>query len=140
LRLRVTPALFVAAVPVSCAGGPPEPGRTYRIGFGGDKPLHYVGPDGQATGLAVTLVREAARRRGIRLEWIPARLALSDQQDGRLDLFVLLADLRESHREIYLSRPCLATESAFPVMQPLTPDSLLLKVEQVLRGECKRAG
>src|SRR5690348_10414143 len=44
--------------------------RVYRIGWDPDPPFQAAGPDGSATGLAIELVREAARRRGIRLEWV----------------------------------------------------------------------
>ncbi|MBZ5594208.1 MAG: transporter substrate-binding domain-containing protein [Acidobacteriia bacterium] len=48
----------------------PKPGQQiYRIGFENEPPLHFVGKDGQATGLAVDMVAEAASRRGIRLHW-----------------------------------------------------------------------
>src|SRR4051812_24880256 len=44
--------------------------RVYRIGWQPGPPFQALGVEGQATGLAVELVREAARRRGIRLEWV----------------------------------------------------------------------
>src|SRR6476661_2604942 len=47
--------------------------RVSRIRFENSPPIHFVGKDGQATGLAVELVAEAARRRGIRLQWVVTR-------------------------------------------------------------------
>jgi two-component system, cell cycle sensor histidine kinase and response regulator CckA len=44
--------------------------RTYRMGWQADPPFQSQDPGGKPTGLAIDLVREAARRRGIRLEWI----------------------------------------------------------------------
>ncbi|HXJ44185.1 MAG TPA: ATP-binding protein [Bryobacteraceae bacterium] len=101
--------------------------HTYRIGFGGDKPLHYAGPDGKPTGLAVAVVSAAARHRGIRLEWIQSVDALEDLQARRIDLFVLLAALPERRKLVYLSAPYLASESAFMV-----PDESPYKVLQDL--------
>ncbi len=44
--------------------------RVYRIGWEDDPPYEQKADDGDPTGLAVELVREAAARRGIRLEWV----------------------------------------------------------------------
>jgi PAS domain S-box-containing protein len=44
--------------------------RVYRIGWQVDPPFQSADTDGKETGLAVDLVREAARRRGIQLQWI----------------------------------------------------------------------
>src|ERR1700751_5532182 len=44
--------------------------RVYRIGWMESPPFQVHGPDGKASGLSVDLVRRAARRRGIQLEWI----------------------------------------------------------------------
>jgi len=35
-------------------------------------PLHFADAAGKPTGLAVDLIKEAARRRGVQLEWIQA--------------------------------------------------------------------
>src|SRR5947207_14186002 len=44
--------------------------RIYRIGWYPDPPFQTAGADARPTGLAIELVREAARRRGIRHEWV----------------------------------------------------------------------
>ena len=43
--------------------------RSYRIGWELDPPFQMAGSDGQPTGLAVELIREAAKRSGIKLQW-----------------------------------------------------------------------
>jgi ABC-type amino acid transport substrate-binding protein len=43
---------------------------TYRIGWMISPPFQVRGPDGRASGISVDLVNLAARRRGIRLEWV----------------------------------------------------------------------
>jgi PAS domain S-box-containing protein len=100
----------------SCTESRHSPGP-FRIGYGGDRPLHYRDADGQPAGLAVAVVQEAAKHRGIRLEWVPATNAVSDLQAGRIDLFVLLTPLPERRKLIYLTQPYLATEAAFLVAQ-----------------------
>ena len=42
----------------------------YRIGWEHDPPFQVALANGEPSGLAIELVREAARRRNIRLEWI----------------------------------------------------------------------
>ena len=44
--------------------------RVYRVGVDGTPPWAEIGPNGEPGGLAVALLREAARRRGIKLQWV----------------------------------------------------------------------
>jgi ABC-type amino acid transport substrate-binding protein len=44
--------------------------RTYIIGWDVDPPDQVATKSGEPTGFAVELVREAAKRRGIRLQWV----------------------------------------------------------------------
>src|SRR5262245_31173594 len=44
--------------------------RVYRIGWQDVPPFQYKAKDGSLAGVAVELVRDAARRRGIRLQWV----------------------------------------------------------------------
>src|SRR5262245_53426075 len=82
--------------------------RVYRIGWQSDPPFHAVGEQGQATGLGVELVREAARRRGIRLDWIRqpdgGDAAL---REGRVDLWPLITIVPERRSYVHLTAPYL---------------------------------
>ena len=51
-------------------GGPKVTPRVYRMGWTDSPPFEVRGADGQPTGLAVDLLRTAARRRGISLQWV----------------------------------------------------------------------
>ena len=48
----------------------PEQPRTYRVGYANFPPFMLQNSDGSPGGFAVDVVREAARRRGIPLEWV----------------------------------------------------------------------
>src|SRR4051812_33547111 len=93
---------------------PPAFDRTkiYRIGYGNDAPMHFVGPDGQPTGLAVNLVQEAARRTGITLEWKQG--SGFNQRD--MDMWVLQTVRPERLKQLHLTEPYLQAESCFLVL------------------------
>ena len=90
--------------------------RLYRIGWEPDPPFQAEGLEGQATGLAVELVREAARRRGIRLEWVRQSdgpdAALRDQ---KVDLWPLITIIPERQSYIHFTEPYLQNEHCFLV-------------------------
>ena len=90
--------------------------RVYRIGWDPDPPFQAVGADAHPTGLAIELVREAARRRGIRHEWVRqpggADAALRDQ---KVDLWPLLTVIPERKGRVHITEPYLETEHCFLV-------------------------
>src|SRR5215471_4780467 len=84
--------------------------RVYRIGWNPDPPFQAIGANGQATGLAVELVREAARRRGVRLEWVrQAGGADAALRDRKVDLWPLLAIIPERNSYVHFTEPYLET-------------------------------
>ncbi len=117
--LGATGYVLLAAVLVFAAGyalvrqRPPafDHGKVYRIGYGNDAPYHFVGPDGSPMGLAVELVREAARRSGIKLEWVPGTGFNLDT----VDMWVLATITPERLKLLHLTEPYLQAESAFLV-------------------------
>ncbi len=96
---------------------PPNPRaqRVYRIGFGNDSPLHYPGPDGEPSGLAVEVIKEAARRSGIPLQWVRTTDGYREIMQGRVDMHVLITALPERSQFVHLVRPYLSTETCFLV-------------------------
>ena len=90
--------------------------RVYRIGWQVDPPFQTRGANGQASGLAVDLVRAAARRRGIRLEWSEhpegSEAALSGKQ---VDLWPFMTLRPERVGRFHISEPFLETELAILV-------------------------
>ncbi len=111
--LGVGLAGWLAGVLWVAASGPQvDRTRVYRIGYGNDAPLHFKGADGGPTGLAVDLVREAARRKGIQLEW---KLGSGFNQSA-MDLWVLHAITPERRKGAHLTEAYLQTESCFIVL------------------------
>ena len=88
----------------------------YRIGWSPDPPFQAAGADGRPTGLAIELVREAARRRGIRHEWVRqpggADAAL---RDHKVELWPLLTVIPERKSRVHITDPYLETEHCFLV-------------------------
>ena len=92
------------------------PDHVYRIGWQVDPPFQTRGAEGQASGLAVDLVRAAARRRGIRLEWSEhpegSEAALLGKQ---VDLWPFMTLRTERVGRFHISEPFLETELAILV-------------------------
>ena len=90
--------------------------RIYRVGWDPDPPFQVVGADGQPTGMAIELLREAAKRRGIRIEWVRqpggADAALRDR---KVDLWPLITILPERSSYAHITEPYLETEHCFLV-------------------------
>jgi PAS domain S-box-containing protein len=82
--------------------------RVYRIGWQEVPPFQQKGKDGNPSGVAVDLVRDAARRRGIRLEWVwypgSSEAALRNRE---VDLWPLITLTPERRGVIHISKPYL---------------------------------
>ncbi len=81
------------------------PARTYRIGFQYSPPRQFVDAHGQPYGSIIDILREAARRAHVTLDWVyvpggPDR-ALSD---GTIDLWPTVNELPERHH-LHFSEP-----------------------------------
>src|ERR1700676_4733854 len=50
-----------------------KPPRTLRVGVDQSPPFYEIQRDGSVRGLAIDVLNEAARRRGIRLIWMPLK-------------------------------------------------------------------
>lgn len=77
-----------------------------RMGFQNALPYQFRDAAGLPAGPAVDLMREAAARTGIRLQWVfdpegPEKALVT----GQADLWPLLADLPERHKFLYISAP-----------------------------------
>ena len=81
------------------------PSVTLRAGFA--EFLPYVGMDenGNPAGLAVQVVRQAAQRAGIRLQWVEVEDGEKALREGLIDLFPILTVSAERQRRFYTSVP-----------------------------------
>src|SRR5271169_5895877 len=101
LNRHRSPAIAVAVVAgIGLLGGflwtHRSPDRPLRVAFQNSPPYHFPDANGNPTGPAVDVLKEAARRQNIRLEWRysiegPER-ALSS---GAVDLWPIVGDLPE---------------------------------------------
>ncbi|MDQ2947025.1 MAG: ATP-binding protein [Acidobacteriota bacterium] len=92
--------------------------RVFRIGVNQSPPFNVVNPDGSFSGVGVEMVREAAKRTGIHLEWIAVKEDV-DQALGRgfVDLWPVLTDLPERRRRFHLTEPWLENRFILVVRQ-----------------------
>src|ERR1035438_1977530 len=79
-----------------------------KIGFQNSPPYQFPDAAGPPAGPAVELMRAAAAREGIRLEWVwapdgPEKALVS----GQADLWPLLVDLPERRKFLYITAPYL---------------------------------
>ena len=90
--------------------------RVYRIGWEVDPPFQERGADGGPTGLAIELVRDAARRHGIHLQWVlQAGGSEEALRDRKVDLWPLLTITPERKRVLHISDPYMQHENCFMV-------------------------
>lgn len=88
--------------------------RIFRIGYDGAPPLAEIGPEGEPSGLAVALLQEAARRRGVQLQWVPLPGVTPDQAlvSGEVDLWPAVAGSAHRHKLYHLTEPWLTASFA----------------------------
>ncbi len=111
----------VTGVPSACAAmGLHRPGqdwktspggRPWRIGITEHPPFEVVRPDGTAGGVAVEIVTEAARRKGIQLEWVVKTGNIEHLLlNGEVDLWAILSDFPARRKHIHVTEPWLRNE------------------------------
>jgi signal transduction histidine kinase/CheY-like chemotaxis protein len=80
--------------------------RTFRIGFQDNPPLQYADAQGRPTGAVPDLIDAAARRAGLRLEWVHTAEGIERTLSTKsFDLWPVAVDLPERRHRIYVSTP-----------------------------------
>lgn len=93
----------------------PFQGRVYRVGINVNPPYQILLPDGSVSGLTVDVLREAARRREVNLQWkVVEGLPEDAFQSGQADLWPLAAILPERKRLMHMTEPWL--EQAYDIV------------------------
>jgi len=96
--------LFLVWIVDGAVYHPPE--RALRIGIWHGPPMEIYRPDGTATGLGPDVLNEAARRLGIRLEWVnPVEGPEELLPSGKLDLWGNLSITPERRARFFLTNP-----------------------------------
>jgi signal transduction histidine kinase/CheY-like chemotaxis protein len=101
--------------------------RTYRIGYQVSPPRQYVGSNGEPEGPVIEMIREAARRGGIKLRWVQKPGSPESHLDrGEIDLWPLL-NYTPQRSHLYFTEAY--TQSSMWIMSlaetgPLTPSDL----------------
>ena len=99
--------------------------RVYRIGFDNDPPQHFVGKDGKLTGVIVELIDEAAKRRGIRLQWVlEPESSESALRAKKVDLWPVMTIRPERKGVVYITNPYREDEICFLVRSGSTATRL----------------
>ena len=81
-------------------------GRTFKIGFHNLPPYQFPDAHGNPTGPVVDLIKAAAERSHIQLEWVWAPVGPEEVlKSGTTDLWPVLVDLPERRSDFYVTSP-----------------------------------
>src|ERR1700752_53743 len=98
---------------------PPVPQRTLRIGFESNPPVQIRTENG-FSGLAVETVNEAAKRAGIKLEWIETGTSSDEAfEKGLVDLWPLMVDYPYRREHVHFARPWMHSNDVLLVREGL---------------------
>lgn len=101
-----------------------------RVGMAVAPPYTVLLPDDSRVGIAVELAERAARRLGIRLEWVDTPGPDEALLSGKVDLWPLVAITEERRRRFYITDRwietfyCLLSTEERPVMTPAATANL----------------
>ena len=99
-------SLAAAAVWFWLAGVGAEAEGPLRMGYQQSPPYQEIGPDGSIGGLAVEIVREAARRLDIELEWVYAPRSPDEHfAADEVDLWPVVTRLARREGQFHISKP-----------------------------------
>ncbi len=113
-KVCLTLAVVVAAFSALWLRRAPLPVGTIRVGIDQRAPFQMIRADGGVEGVSVDLIREAAKRRGLRVEFIPVSGKLPDEaiREGLVDLWPGAGISAERRREFHLTEPWMRNQYA----------------------------
>jgi PAS domain S-box-containing protein len=84
----------------------PVPQGLLRIGFESNPPVQIRSADGGFGGLGVETLNQAAKRAGLRLQWVETGTSSEEAfRRGLVDLWPLMADLPERRKRVHFTTP-----------------------------------
>ena len=100
---------------------PPVAQRTLRIGFESNPPVQIRTENG-FSGLAVDTVNKAAKRAGIKMEWIETGTSSDEAfRKGLVDLWPLMVDFPDRQKRVYFAQPWMQSSAGSgPQLKPAT--------------------
>jgi signal transduction histidine kinase/CheY-like chemotaxis protein len=82
------------------------PARVFHIGYELSPPVQFIAPDGSPSGTVIDIIREAARRRGIRLMWVHSYMGAEESlSTHETDLWPMFGDLPWRRGRFFVTRP-----------------------------------
>ena len=88
--------------------------RVYRIGWQEVAPFQFKDADGGPAGFSIEMVREAARRRRIRLDWVWHPASSEEAlRHGDVELWPLITSTPERRRFLHVSAPYIQHDHYF---------------------------
>ena len=89
----------------ACTGTRPGSSTSLRVGYTNFKPYVGVGEHGIPAGLAVDILAHAARRAGIRLQWVRKDDPEDALRRNEIDLYPIFTVTADRQREFHMSVP-----------------------------------
>src|SRR5207245_498824 len=108
-QLRTLSLLLASLLQASCWRSQPV---VLRVGVDNAAPYHVVQEDGSVHGMAVDVFTAAARRRNIRIVWVPF-LNSSIQaalESGRVDVWPAVSRTPQRDREFHFTGPWIQSD------------------------------
>jgi diguanylate cyclase (GGDEF)-like protein/PAS domain S-box-containing protein len=104
--------VLVSAVWVAVARKSTSAPAVLRVGVDDSPPFYLIQPDGSVRGLAVDVLDEAARRKGLKIQWTPLHdMPLEDALNKRVvDLWPLVGITPERRRSLHLTKPWIQAD------------------------------
>jgi signal transduction histidine kinase/DNA-binding response OmpR family regulator len=120
--LWIAAALLLVLLGIYLALPKSAPLQLVRIGFQSAQPYHFPDSQGRASGPAVDMLREAARRLNLEVEWVYApqgpEKALSS---GVVDIWPIMGDLPERRKTMHITAPWSRVTYALMLPQNFRP-------------------
>jgi PAS domain S-box-containing protein len=100
---------------------PAVPQHPLRVGFESNPPVQ-IRTDSGFSGLGVETVNEAAKRAGIKLEWVETGTSSEEAfRRGLVDLWPLMVNLPDRRKYIHFARPWMHSSNALMVLEGAPP-------------------